>query len=172
MWRLRSLVVLGVLAGTLILGAMVAQGSWWWNSTVDVEGSELRTIWEVVDGADNPYSYTADFTVSVPKMANATLVQQSTNETITIKKSKKLSCLSDGIQVGVSGTVSASNGAPGTQAKIILVDVASGSILSQSTGPLGQSIDQAVLLPGTCGGSDSDGAGSNGNGGGGKGKNK
>ena len=39
MLRLKSVVVLGVLAGVMAFGAMVAQGSWWWNSTVDVATS-------------------------------------------------------------------------------------------------------------------------------------
>ncbi len=40
-----------------VFGAAVAQGFWWWNSTVDVEGVELRSIWEVTDGGDSAYLY-------------------------------------------------------------------------------------------------------------------
>ena len=84
MWRLRSLVALGVLAGVLIFGAVTAHGSWWWNSTLDVEGVQLRTPWQATDPGVYVYYYRGDIQVTVPENATAEVLAQSFNETVTI----------------------------------------------------------------------------------------
>ncbi|MCH8086517.1 MAG: hypothetical protein IIC81_01555 [Chloroflexi bacterium] len=48
MWRIRALVLMGVLVGMLIFGAVGVYAGWYWNSQTDVEGTSLRTIWTVV----------------------------------------------------------------------------------------------------------------------------
>ena len=148
MWRLRSLVGLGVIAGVLIFGATVAQGWWWWNSVVDVNGSQLRTVWEITDSNESLYSYSANFKVLVPKQASASVVEQGTNETVTIKKRKSLKCLANGTEVKVFATVNAGAGATGTQAKVSLYE--DGSLISEKTGAIGSKIKQKVTLAGTC----------------------
>jgi len=145
MRQLKVVAVLGVLAGALIFGAVVAHGSWWWNSTLNVEGVELRTIWEITDSTESLYSYSAAFTVIVPSKAEAAIIETGTNETVTIKRSKKLACLSNGVQVRVDGKVSAEAGATGTQAKITLT--ADGVVVGEKAGAVGQTISQQVLLP-------------------------
>ena len=49
MLRLRSTVVMVVVAATLLFGALVAEAGWgWWrNAEVDVDGTQLRTVWRV-----------------------------------------------------------------------------------------------------------------------------
>ena len=84
MWRLRAGIVLVIFAGMLIFGGVVAHGGWYWNSKIDVEGVQLRTIWEVTDQGDYVYYYTTDFQVTVPKNATATVVEQAANETVAI----------------------------------------------------------------------------------------
>ena len=145
MWRLRSLVVLGVLAGVMIFGAVVAQGGWYWNSKIDVEGVELRTIWEVTDQGDYVYYYTADFQVTVPKNATATIVEQAANETVTIAHSKKLNCAANGIETTGKAKVSALAGATGSQAKITLT--ADGVVVAEKTGKIGKRMTLNALLP-------------------------
>ena len=149
MLRLKSVVVLGVLAGVMAFGAMVAQGSWWWNSTVDVEGHELRTVWEVLDETGCAYCYEGDVVVWVPKKANASVVEVATNETVRVRKTKNLSCTSEGIEVQVDATVDPLAGATGSQAQITLI--VDGLTASVSTGAVGAKIKQTTLIEGaTC----------------------
>ena len=168
MKRFKAFLVLGVLVGTLIFGLTMAYGVWWWNSTVDVEGSELRTVWEILDDADCAYCYSADVTIRVPKEANAEVVEQGTNESVSIQKTKKLDCLSNGIETTVNASISGQAGATGTQAKVTLI--VDGAVVSEQTGAVGSTISQDIVLPSTCGAGSGGGSG-NGNGGG-KGKKK
>ena len=148
MWRTRSIVVLGVLAGVLIFGAVAAYAGWQWNAALDVNGSELRTVWEITDSNESLYSYSADFRVLVPKKADATIIEQATNETVTIKKTKKMKCLSNGTEVEVKATIDAGPGATGTQAKVTLYE--DGVAISQKSGAVGQTITQKVVLSSNC----------------------
>ena len=153
MWRLRSTVILGVLAGVMIFGALTAFGGWWWNAKIDVEGVELRTIWEVTDqpGDNDAYYYTTDFTVVIPKEANATIIEQASNETVTITTSKKLDCLANDLEMEVKAKVTALEGATGTQAKVTLT--ADGVVVSEKTGKVGRWIKQSLDFPAICSGS-------------------
>ena len=150
MLRLRSLVVVGVLAGIMVFGATVALGSWWWNSRIDIQGSELRTVWEVPDhvGDDLAYYYNADFVVKVPKKASAQVIELGSNETVKIKKSRELSCKNGNIEVRVNGTINVAPGASGTQGKITLV--VNGVTVSEKVGALGKRIRQDIQIPGSC----------------------
>ena len=157
MWRLRFLVTMVTLVGALIFGIAIAQGFWWWNSTVDVEGSELRTVWEVLDDADCSYCYFADVTIRVPKEAKAQVIDQGTNENVSVQKTKKLDCLSNGIETTVNATVSGQGAATGTQAKVTLI--VNGTVVSEKTGAVGSTISQGIVLPSTCGASPLPGGG-------------
>ena len=148
MWRIRTLVGLTVLAGMLIFGALVAHGGWYWNSKIDVEGAELRTIWEITDSAQSLYLYHANVVVRVPKKASASITEVNTNETVKLRKSKKLKCLPNDIEVKVIATITAGQGATGTQAKVTIQ--ADGVVIGQKTGPIGNTIKQKVLVPATC----------------------
>ena len=148
-----------------VFGAAVAQGFWWWNSTVDVEGVELRSIWEVTDGGDSAYLYEGEVVITVPSEAKAVLVGAASNETVTIKTSKNLGCLVNGIEVNVDGKVTALEGATGTEAKMT-VSVDGGVVVGEKYGKIGKWIKQSLVVSGSC--SDADG----GSGGNGKGKGK
>ena len=148
MRRMKALTAIGVLAGTLIVGLAVAHGSWWWNSTVDLEGTEVRTIWEVTDDPDNAYLYSANVEIARPKGASASITGVASNETVTLKTSKKLKCTTDGIQVQVKGTVNALSGAPGNNATFTIT--ADGDVVGTKSGKVGKSIKQMVLIPGSC----------------------
>ncbi len=148
MLKLKVLVVVGVLAGFAVFGAMLAHGSWWWNSKIDIEGVVLQTIWEVTDDGENVYYYNSDFKVLHPKFADVEIIEQSANETVTLVKRGRLKCTSEGVQVTVKGKVNALPGATGTQAKVTLT--ADGVVVSEKTGNVGNWIVQKkVLLPTT-----------------------
>ena len=87
-----------------VFGAAVAQGFWWWNSTVDVEGVELRSIWEVTDGGDSAYLYEGEVVITVPSEAKAVLVGAASNETVTIKTRNTLNKGSEGFSGGYWGS--------------------------------------------------------------------
>ena len=164
MWRLRFIAILGVVTGVLVFGAVVAQGSWWWNSKIDVQGVELATRWEITDTDKSLFFYRSDIVVTVPKQADAVVIERASNEKVTIEKSKKLKCLAEGIQVKVEATVSG----PGGTSKLTIT--ANGDVVGGGTAPVGDTIKDSVLLPGTCdGGSSASGSG-DGDGDGKKGK--
>ncbi len=92
------------------------------------------------------------------------LVGAASNETVTIKTSKNLGCLVNGIEVNVDGKVTALEGATGTEAKMtVSVD---GVVVGEKYGKIGKWIKQSLVVSGSC--SDADG----GSGGNGKGKGK
>ena len=150
MLKFKALAVLSILVGSLVFGVITAHGWWWWNSRVDIEGAELRTIWTVTDHEDDDYAYyyNTDVTITRPKKASASIIEVASNETVTLKKKGKLKCTNDGIEVEVDATVNAQPGAPGTQAEITLeVD---GQVVSVASGAVGQNIHQEILVPGSC----------------------
>ena len=147
MWRLSIVGVLGVLAGVLLLST-TAHGLWWWNSTIDVKGSEVRTVWAVLEEGEAAYGYHASLVVRIPKKAQASVIEQGTNETVKIKKSRRLSCTEAGINVTVAATVVPESKVSGTQVQISLL--VNGEIASEKSGAVGEAITQSLLVPGTC----------------------
>ena len=148
MWRLRTTIVTGVVLLAIVMGATVAYGVWWWNSNVEVNGSELRTVWEVLDDDICAYCYSANVLIKVPKDADAHIVDTNTNETVRIRKAKSQSCLSDGTEVHVQATVSDDGGGTGTQAKVTLI--VDGTVVSEKVGAIGSKIKQDIVMPSTC----------------------
>ena len=85
----------------------------------------------------------------MPKKANASVVEVATNETVRVRKTKNLSCTSEGIEVQVDATVDPLSGATGSQAQITLI--VDGLTASVSTGAVGAKIKQTTLIEGaTC----------------------
>ena len=144
MGRLKPLMFSGVIAAALIFTAAVSYAGWWWDSVVDVEGSELRTVWEITDSNRSLYGYTADFTVYVPEKVNAGVLEAGTNQTVTIEKSSKLSCLSNGAEIEVDAVVSAGQGTSGTQTKITLIE--NDMVIAEKAGSVGETITQRAVL--------------------------
>ncbi len=148
MWKLRALVVSGVLAGIMVVGLAVAVAGWSWNAELDVEGTETHVNWTVIDDADGSAYYTADINVDVPNEAQASVVSSSPNETVSIGHSKKLSCTANGIESKVTVNVSDLPGADGDQAMVTVY--AGSNILGSNTGRVGKNIKLNVLIPGSC----------------------
>ena len=82
MWRFKSGIALGVMVGVLIFGATIAYGSWWWNSHIDVEGVDVRTIWTVTDDPEGENNYHTDIVVRLPVNAEAEIKSQAETETV------------------------------------------------------------------------------------------
>ena len=108
----------------------------------------MRTVWEVTDDQHYLYNYMADFLVVVPKDVSAVVVEQGSNETGTVRKSRRLQCLQNLMEVRVQAKVSAFDGATGTQAKITLT--ANGVSVGEKSGEVGSVIDQTVLVEAVC----------------------
>ena len=148
MWRIWSMVVLGLIS-MLIFGAAIAYGSnWWWNSQFDVEGVDLRTVWTVdggmVGGAANDYR--ALISVRVPNHASVQLLQVADNESIIISHFGGLECKDDGIEAEVVYRVSPLGAADGSE----LVEVtltADGQYVDSEIGHLEEDITLQVFIP-------------------------
>ncbi len=161
MWRIRSLVILGVMVGALILGATVAQGAWYWNAWYwnawywNAEGSgdgvDFRTAWTVVPaGSDesidgDELNYHATIQVRVPKEADFSIVEQAGTETATLKRVGNLDCKADGIEAEVIYRVEPLEGAQGDLVKVWVT--ADGHLLDEETGPLDKRIKLETFIP-------------------------
>lgn len=153
MWRLRSVVILGVLAGMLVFGAAVAYGSWWWNAQVDVEGVKIRTIWTVLDDETGEQDYGAKIIIYKPEDAKARLLSKEPNERVRIKDKETLDCLAEGIELKVKSRVfPLTADAAGTVAKLTVKTVGKhAQVLGEATGPLDEFMKVKVVVPGaTC----------------------
>lgn len=137
MWRLKSVAILVMALAVLIVGTVAAQAGWWWNSMVDVEGTQIRTIWQVDDdGGANDYQTTIK--ILVPTGVSASVVEQATTETVQIMKTGGFVCDAAGGTVGaeVWYKIRALNGAEGTQAHLS-VDLADGTVLASGDTTVG-----------------------------------
>ena len=146
MWRFRSMVVLGIAVGVLVLGATVAQG-WWWNAQIDVEGTGVSTNWTVDGGTpeDASNDYRARIKVWLPEGANAKIISTSTdNEKVTLHEDEDLSCSYDYIEARIQYRVKPIKGADGSQ---VDVWVNAGGQEFPATGQVGEKIRLDVLIP-------------------------
>ena len=66
MWRIRFLVGGMVPVGTLIFGALVAHGGWFWNAQIDVEDVETHVVWTVEDDPTGADDYKAKIKMVLP----------------------------------------------------------------------------------------------------------
>ncbi len=167
MWRLRSLVVLGVLTGVLVFGASITQGAWYWNAWYwnawywnangSAEGVNFTTAWNVVPaGSDteidgDELNYHATIEIRVPKEADFTLIEQADTETVKLKKVGRLECKVDGIEAEVIYRVKPLEGALGDVVKVWAS--ADEQILEKASGDLKDKIELEVLIPSPAGAS-------------------
>ena len=148
MWRIKAAVVLVVLVGTLLAGVATAYGFWWWNAEIDVEGVNVRTIWSVVDDEAGQESYLARIKIGVPLGAHAEVKVKADTETVSIRPSPHLACLSGGIEAEVVYTVTPLRRATGTQVEVSVT--ANGQEIGSGAGLVGERIEVNVVIPGNC----------------------
>ena len=150
MWRLRSIVSLGAFVAVLVLGTAVAFGShnWWWNAQIDVEGTDVRTVWSVHDDPDGAGNYEASITLTIPNEADASIVSQSSNETVELKSNGGLECTSQGIEAKAVFRVYSQEGPAWNE--VVVSVTADGTKIGSGTGALGGIVQVDVLIPGTC----------------------
>jgi len=148
MRRLRLMAVLGVVAAVLLLGTTVAQAGWgwWWNASLDVEGTEVHTEWTVVDDADGS-NYGAQIKVWSPKEASVVVLDSASNETVvTPEGNQGYVCRSEGVEVRVEYLVNGvSDTAVGHQVEVRVV--ADGLVVAERTGEVGTRLSVEVLIP-------------------------
>ena len=146
MWRLKSLVVLMVVATVLLMGTAVAQAwwGWWWNAEIAVEGVDVRTEW----GANGPRDgFQAEIAVTLPTGAEAAIIGVAENESVTLSTSGALSCLSNGIEAQVLYRVQSIGTAGGSKVEVaVTVD---GQTVGSAAGTLNEGIALNVLIPAT-----------------------
>ena len=147
MWRLKTMLVVVVAVGALLLGTSIAQGFWWWNARIDVEGEHIRTLWSV--DAPGVNSYSADITISLPEGANARVIKEAPNEDVLLEKSADLRCLEDGIEAKVTYKIAAGKGRPIGDVTVS-VETRNGTVLAEGNGTVGDVIQVEVVVPGSC----------------------
>ena len=150
MWKLRTLVVSGVLTAIMVVGLAVAYAGWSWNTEIDVEGVPTHVNWTVIDDQANPQNYLANIVFKLPKKATVNSVQVNTNETVTIKHVKKLKCKSNGIQSKSIVTVNPANSSAVGMIALVTVYAGDNNLLGQGVGMLGSKIKVNGLIPATC----------------------
>ena len=145
MWRLRSLLVVGIVAIVLLVGTVVVYaGEWWWNAQINVEGADVRTQWTVDTGGTNDYH--ADIEVRLPLNADAALVSRSVTETAVIERIGSLKCESDGVEARVRWRVTPL-GTVAEDSEVQVTITSDGSYVDSDTGGLGKWLELQVLLP-------------------------
>ena len=148
MWRIKSLAVIVVLLGVLVLGAVAVHAGWYWNSAINVEGVDVRTRWTVDGGADPAAAddYYAFIELSVPKGASAEVVATATNvEASVTEASPKYKCHVNGIEAKAKYGIAALDGADGTQVQVTVT--ADGQVVGEATGKVGRSVALDVFIP-------------------------
>ena len=145
MWRLRSLVVLGILAGVLIFGATVAYAKWHWNARIDVEDTLIRTVW-AVDEIGSPEDYHASIVVTLPYEAEVGDIELLPNEDVVIRRHGGLECHDDGIEAKIEYRVKALKEAKGNLVDVTIVTI-DGQVLGEKTGKIGKKIKLGVVIP-------------------------
>ena len=148
---LRRIVVVAVVVGVLWATLLVADAGWFFNARLDVEDVDVRTVWTVVDDQTGQSldsevnAYSASITVTLPREADAEVEEVARNETVVLKKSKKLECKSDGIEAEVVYRVAALGQVDGN--KVVVTITADGEYVDSATGHLDQNIKLQVLIP-------------------------
>ena len=150
MWRIRALVLMGVLAGMLIFGAVGVYAGWYWNSQTDVEGTSLRTIWTVVGDEDGSEDYHAAINIALPEGAQIGSSIVASTETVTFSSDSELDCDYDGLEAVMTFNVIGDG--PGKKVKVTIT--ADGKLIGVDIGDLGENIAVSVVIPAdnpTCG---------------------
>ena len=115
MWRMKVTAVSLVVLGALIFGSVVAYAGWGWNAEVNIGGSGIHTYWTVENDEDGSTDYRARITVTIPKEADASIVEVAPNriEKVRILHSGDLECTPEGIMVNVVYKVTHKGGSGG-----------------------------------------------------------
>jgi hypothetical protein len=129
-----------------------------WNAHVDVEEAKVGLGWGVSDDTTGrPTDYDAVITMTLPARADAAVNKKAPNETVVLDRSASLACGPNTIEASVTYRISARPGATGRQVAVSVAKVAgqkppaTGDVLAEGTGPIGQDITVRVAIPGTCG---------------------
>ena len=127
---------------------------WQWNAALDVEGTEVRTAWTVVDDPRGDTNYHTDIKFKHPKRANVEVLEKARTEAVTLKPTGSLECGPDGIEAKIEYKVTALSGAVGGEVEVTVT--ADDEVVGQKSGNLNAYIKVDVLIPGSCSG-DEDG---------------
>jgi hypothetical protein len=124
------------------------------NAHVTVEKAKVGLGWEVTDDVTSGLtSYDAVITVTLPEGAVASVGKQSPNETVVLNRSAGLTYGPNGIEANVTYRVSPQRGATGNQVAVKVAKVAgqkpaaTGDVLGEGTGQVGQDISLHVVIP-------------------------
>jgi hypothetical protein len=130
-----------------------------WNAHVNVENAKVGLGWGVTDDVTgNPLDYDAVITLTLPERADASVSKKAPNETVVLDRDASLTCGPNTIEALVTYRVSPKK--TGANGKVVAVNVANdagqkppatGDILGEGTGQVGQDITVHVAIPGSCG---------------------
>lgn len=137
MRRVKNIFVLAIVIVVLLLGTVVAEGGWWWNSTIDVEGTEIHTVWQV-DDIDGANDYQASIKVLVPSGVDASIRTEADTETVRLIKTSRMTCEpgSGTVEAEVWYKIKALKDSNGTHA-FLRVELVDGSVLAADTVTVG-----------------------------------
>lgn len=129
-----------------------------WNAHVNVENAKVGLGWGVTDDVTGRLTdYDAVITVTLPERADASVSKKAPNETVVLNRSASLTCGPNAIEANVTYRVTPKTGANGNQVAVNVATVAgqkppaTGDILGEGTGQVGQDITVHVVIPGSCG---------------------
>jgi hypothetical protein len=129
-----------------------------WNAHVNVEDAKVGLGWGITDDVTGGLTgYAAVITLTLPERADASVSKKAPNETVVLNRSASLTCDPNGIEATVTYRVSPLTGATGNQVAVKVATVAgqkppaTGDILGEGMGQVGQDISVHVVIPGSCG---------------------
>ena len=129
---------------------------WTTNVHVNVENAKLGLGWAVTDDkTGSPANYATLITVTLPDGTIASIAKQAPNETVVLNRSGSLTSGPDGIEANVAYQVSHLKGATGKQVAVKIATVAgqkpaaTGDILGEGRGQVGQVISIDIVIPGS-----------------------
>jgi hypothetical protein len=129
-----------------------------WNAHVNVQDAKVGLGWGIPDDkTGGVMAYAALITLTLPERADASVAKKAPNETVVLNRSASLTCDANGIEANVTYRVSAQAGATGRQVAVNVAKVAgqkppaTGDVLGQGRGQVGEDINVHVVIPGSCG---------------------
>jgi hypothetical protein len=127
------------------------------NALVNVNSTKVGLGWGVTDDVTGAATaYAAVITVTLPERADAGVIKTDPNETVVLNRSASLTCGPNGIEANVTYRVSPLKGAKGNQVAVQVAtgagqkSAATGDVLGEGTGQVGQDISVHVVIPGSC----------------------
>jgi hypothetical protein len=149
MRRTKLLAALVAILAVMAFGAGAAQAywGWYWNAEIDVEGTDLRTAWTVVGGDSDDYF--ADIRVSVPRGADADVIDVADHERVSTSARGSLSCDSGSVETVVTFKVSATDKDADENAWVEVELTANGDSIGTAAGRVGKRITVRADVPAT-----------------------